>query len=63
MKTFLNAIFQAVLLPLVLLIDVPRTAIIWGGARWFNWKCAFTFCVNCWLHRVTGNYHIFIFKS
>ena len=62
MKTFLSKLFNAVTLPLVILIDVPRTAIYWGGRRWFDWKSAFTFCVNCWWHRVTGNYFIFIFK-
>jgi len=62
MKTFLSKLLQVVCLPLVLLIDTPKTAIYWGGARWFNWKCAFTFCVNCWLHRVTGDYNSHIFK-
>lgn len=62
MKTFFIKLLEVVLFPIVILIDVPRTAIYWGGRRWFDWKCAFTFCVNCWLHRVTGNYNIFIFK-
>jgi len=62
MKTFLSKLIEVVLFPLVILIDWPRTAIYWGWLRWFNWQCAFTFCVNCWWHRLTGNYNSFIFK-